>query len=193
MNKIEAIEVLGGKLNGHDFLAAEHAANEEAANHREVLEALEAFDVDTSDLPTYCDWQYIGEEDCRERAGIADDEEYPYAEWCEWSENECGRIIRDILDRAHTVYAVEDATGAEAELAPYTERCKWHRADEYITLDAAREAIAEAIWRLYEGEDRGEEYESKWESLAKRAKELEIDEVLSFDEHAWRIVAEVTI
>lgn len=192
MNKLEALEILEGNLNGHDFIAADHAANEEAANHAEVIDALEAFDVDTSDLPTYGDWS-LDEEECREKAGIAYDEEYPGAEWCDYCVNECGEIIRNILERAHTVYAVEDASGSRVSLAPYAADVAWHRADEYITLDAAREAVAEAIWRLYEVEDRGEEYERKWEALAKLAEELEIDEVLEFDEHAWRIVAEVSI
>ena len=91
-------------------------------------------------------------------------------------------------DRAHTVYAVADASGSRVHLAPYSADIAWHRSDEYDTLESAREAIVDAIASLQDREDRGEDFERGWEDLSARADELDVDEILEFDEHAWRIV-----
>lgn len=40
-------------------------------------------------------------------------------------------------------------------------------------------------------EDRGEDYERGWETLAKRTRSANIGEVLAFDEDGWRIIVEV--
>lgn len=54
-------------------------------------------------------------------------------------------------------------------------------------LDVAREMMATAILANVDTEDRGEEYESGWKSLAESARKAEMDDVLEFDEKAWKI------
>lgn len=54
-------------------------------------------------------------------------------------------------------------------------------------LDEAREMMATAILANLDTEDRGEEYEAGWKSLAESARKAEMDDVLEFDERAWKI------
>ena len=55
-------------------------------------------------------------------------------------------------------------------------------------LETMRQLVAENILSRIEHEDRGDEYENEWRSLADAALKAEPYETLEFDERAWRIV-----
>lgn len=55
-------------------------------------------------------------------------------------------------------------------------------------LETMRQLVAENILSRIEYEDRGDEYENEWRSLADAALRAEPYETLEFDERAWRIV-----
>ena len=176
--------ILRGNHHGHHFFAADALANEEAAYHGMVADIIDRLGLDS---PRYDDW-YADEEVCRETAELSSDE--GYADWCDYCVNECGRIIREVLDNAEIVskklFVVQTATGAQAD----TPAAKWYAADYNPTIEQARQAMADLFAAKHDRDDRGEEFEREWERLIDRAKTAEVGEVLSFDEFAARIVEE---
>lgn len=55
-------------------------------------------------------------------------------------------------------------------------------------LETMRQLVAENILSRLDYEDRGDEFENEWRSLAEAALKAEPYEILEFDERAWRIV-----
>ena len=66
----------------------------------------------------------------------------------------------------------------------------WSGAKYSSTLAQARADLAETFADKLDKEDRGEEYEREWAALAERAKNADVDDVLTFDEFAARIIEE---
>lgn len=85
-------------------------------------------------------------------------------------------------------YDIESARGAAVELHRY-DRTNWSPFCNLTpTIEDARKDLADAILSRLDHEDRGEEFENEWRSLAERAKSADVGDVLAFDERGWRIV-----
>lgn len=122
--------ILSGNCYGQHFIAADALANEEAAYHGMVADVIDRLGLDS---PRFDDWYNGDQEVCRETAKLSSDE--GYAEWCDWCVNECGRIIRDVIDSA------EVKTDAEVVVAEINDADMEGLSAEVESEDAPAERV----------------------------------------------------